>query len=102
MMIVSPLNGYYLAFIGANTARSTYLLGSYPTRAEPVLVVICAIRGVICFGLSYGTVGLYDQLGYANVFGLFGGLTALFGGSGCDNRLYWEEDSSLLCKVDRD
>jgi hypothetical protein len=40
MAIVFPLNGYYLAFIGANTAGSTYLLDSYPTRAGPVLVVI--------------------------------------------------------------
>ena len=82
MAIVFPLNGYYLAFIGANTAGFTYLLDSYPTRAGPVLVVICAIRGVISFGLSYGAVSLYDQLGYANAFGLFGGLTALFGALG--------------------
>ncbi|KAL3419174.1 major facilitator superfamily transporter [Phlyctema vagabunda] len=79
MAIVFTMNGYYFAFIGANTAGITYLLDAYPTRNASCLVVFCAMRGVISFGLSYGTVPLYSKYGYNGAFGLFGGLTAAFG-----------------------
>jgi len=37
------------------------------------------MRGVISFCLSYGTVPLYSAHGYDGAFGLFGGITAVFG-----------------------
>jgi hypothetical protein len=37
------------------------------------------MRGVISFCLSYGTVALYSKHGYDGAFGLFGGITAIFG-----------------------
>jgi hypothetical protein len=37
------------------------------------------MRGVISFCLSYGTVSLYSNYGYDGAFGLFGGITAVFG-----------------------
>ncbi|KAM3087089.1 hypothetical protein ACMFMG_001199 [Clarireedia jacksonii] len=79
MAIVFSLNGYYFTFIGANMAGITYLLDAYPTRPASSLVVICAMRGVISFCLSYGTVSLYSNYGYNGAFGLFGGLTGIFG-----------------------
>jgi hypothetical protein len=70
---------YYFAFVGANIVAITYLLDSYPARAGPLLVIICALRGVISFGVSYGTVPMIGSLGYDGTFGLFAGLTAAFG-----------------------
>ena len=63
-------------------AGITYLLDAYPTRGASCLVMICAMRGVISFALSYGTVHLYSNYGYDGAFGLFGGITAAFGALG--------------------
>jgi len=82
MAIVVTLNGYFFTFIGANVAGITYLLDAYPTRGASCLVMICAMRGVISFALSYGTVHLYSNYGYDGAFGLFGGITAAFGALG--------------------
>lgn len=70
---------YYFCFIGANIVAITYLLDSYPTRAGPLLIIICAFRGIISFGVSYGITPMTDSLGFDGGFGLFGGLTAAFG-----------------------
>ncbi|RDW87857.1 hypothetical protein BP5796_03551 [Coleophoma crateriformis] len=77
--IVVSINGYYFSFLGANTAGITYLLDAFPTRAASALVLLCAMRGVISFSLSYGTVSMYEKYGYDGAFGLFGGITAIFG-----------------------
>ncbi|KAJ5633503.1 hypothetical protein N7528_001345 [Penicillium herquei] len=70
---------YYFAFIGANIVAITYLLDSYPARAGPLLVIICAFRGFISFGTSYGTTSFVSNNGYDGAFGVFGGLTGFFG-----------------------
>lgn len=70
---------YYFAFVGAAIVAMTYLLDSYPARAGPMLIVICAFRGIISFGVSYGITPLVDGYGYDGAFGIFGGLTAAFG-----------------------
>jgi len=69
----------FFAFVGANTAGITYMLDAYPTRAASTLVILCGMRGVISFCLSYGTVQLYSNHGYDGAFGIFGGITAAFG-----------------------
>ncbi|KAJ5724850.1 hypothetical protein N7493_006578 [Penicillium malachiteum] len=70
---------YYSAFIGANIVAITYLLDSYPARAGPLLVILCAFRGFISFGTSYGTTSFVSNNGYDGAFGIFGGLTGFFG-----------------------
>lgn len=70
---------YYFCFVGCNIAAITYLLDSYPTRAGPVLVVICAFRGFVSFGVSYGVAKFTDTAGYDGSFGTYGGLTAALG-----------------------
>lgn len=70
---------YYFAFVGANIVAITYLLDSYPARAGPLLVIVCAMRGVMSFGVSYGIQPMIDSEGYAGAFGIFAGLTAAFG-----------------------
>ncbi|KAH8671724.1 major facilitator superfamily domain-containing protein [Xylariales sp. PMI_506] len=70
---------YYFAFVGANIVAITYLLDSYPARAGPLLIIICAFRGIISFGVSYGVTPLTQSLGYTGAFSIFGGLTAALG-----------------------
>ncbi|KAL4924822.1 major facilitator superfamily domain-containing protein [Aspergillus undulatus] len=70
---------YYFCFVGANIVAITYLLDSYPARAGPLLVIICAFRGIISFGTSYGTATFVETNGYDGAFGTFAGLTAAMG-----------------------
>lgn len=70
---------YFFCFIGANIVGITYLLDSYPTRTGPLLVIICALRGVIAFGVSYAIVPFTETAGWDGAFATWGGLTALFG-----------------------
>ncbi|KAL4812255.1 major facilitator superfamily domain-containing protein [Aspergillus spinulosporus] len=70
---------YYFCFVGANIVAITYLLDSYPARAGPLLVIICAFRGIISFGTSYGTATFVEAHGYDGAFGTFAGLTAALG-----------------------
>jgi len=73
------LAAYYFCFVGCNIVAITYLLDSYPTRAGELLVIICAFRGIISFGVSYGTAEFIANCGYDGAFGAFGGLTAVLG-----------------------
>ena len=77
--IVFANAGYYFCFVGANIAAITYLLDAYPTRTAPVLVVICALRGFVSFGVSYGVQKFIESAGYDGSFGTYAGLTGLFG-----------------------
>lgn len=70
---------YFFAFIGANIVAITYLLDSYPARAGPLLVIICAFRGIISFGVSYGIAPFIEHSGYDGAFNTFAGLTAALG-----------------------
>jgi hypothetical protein len=73
------VGAYYFTFIGANIVAITYLLDSYPQRASSLLVIICAFRGIISFGVSYGIAPFIERNGYDGAFGVFGGLTAALG-----------------------
>ena len=70
---------YYFAFVGANIVAITYLLDSYPARAGPLLVIICAFRGIMSFGVSYGIAPFIEHSGYTGAFGVFAALTGAFG-----------------------
>lgn len=63
--IVIGYNASYFAFLGANIVGITYAVDSFPQRAAPFLVVICAGRGFISFGLSYATLPAIKTIGYA-------------------------------------
>ncbi|KAK3637536.1 hypothetical protein LTR56_013539 [Elasticomyces elasticus] len=77
--IVFAYAGYLFAFLGANIVGITLLLDSYPARAGPVLVVICAFRGFVSFGTSYGVAAFIEHAGYDGAFGAYAGLTGLLG-----------------------
>ncbi|KAM0415973.1 hypothetical protein ACHAPT_013072 [Fusarium lateritium] len=72
---VWAIAAYYFCFIGANITAITYLLDSYPTRTGPTLIIICAFRGFIAFGVNYDLNPWVQERGYEFVFSLFGALT---------------------------
>jgi hypothetical protein len=77
--IVFAFGAYYFAFVGANICGMTYLLDAYPARSGPILVVICALRGFVSFGTSYGVAPFIARSGYDGSFGTYAGLTGAFG-----------------------
>lgn len=62
--VVIGYNASFFAFLGANIVGITYAVDSFPQRAAPFLVVICAGRGFISFGLSYATLPAVHTMGY--------------------------------------
>ncbi|TKY87857.1 hypothetical protein EX895_003438 [Sporisorium graminicola] len=78
-LYVWVIAAYYFCFVGANIVTITYLLDSYPQRASSLLVIICAHRGIMSFGVSYRVWDMIDAMGYDGAFNMFGGLTALVG-----------------------
>ncbi|KAE8383078.1 major facilitator superfamily domain-containing protein [Aspergillus bertholletiae] len=70
---------YYFCFVGVNIVTITYLLDSYPARAGPLLVILCAFRGIISFGTSYGTAPFIALHGYDGTFNTFAALTGFLG-----------------------
>jgi hypothetical protein len=62
--VVISYNASFFAFLGANIVGITYAVDSFPKRAAPFLVVVCAGRGFISFGLSYATLPAVASLGY--------------------------------------
>jgi len=62
--IAVTYNAIFFAFLGANIVGLTYAIDSFPIRAAPLLVLICAGRGFISFGLSYSTLPAIKAIGY--------------------------------------
>lgn len=71
-------NASFFAFLGANIVGITYVVDSFPSRAEAFLVVICAGRGIMSFGLSYATLPSITAIGYDGAMNIQGGLAAGF------------------------
>jgi hypothetical protein len=47
-----------------NTPFGYILLDCYGERAAPILVLICAIRGLVSFGISFGVTNLVRAKGH--------------------------------------
>ncbi|KAL3466359.1 hypothetical protein BJX64DRAFT_284621 [Aspergillus heterothallicus] len=73
------LAAYNFCFIGANISAITYLLDGYPGSERPILIIICAFRGVISFGATYKISPFVESNGYDGIFGIFGALTCVLG-----------------------
>lgn len=69
------LAGFFFAFVGTNIICTTYLLDSYQNRAGPVLIAICASRGILSFLMSFNVAHFIDHIGYDGTFTSF---TALY------------------------
>jgi hypothetical protein len=75
--IAAPIftyNASFFAFLGANLVGITYAVDSFPSRAEAFLVVICAGRGIMSFGLSYATLPSIAAIGYDGALNIQGGI----------------------------
>lgn len=80
--IVTTYSGIYFAFIGIVLIGYTYSLDSYGERAAPILVLICAIRGFISFGISFGVTKFVTEQGYQGAFNIctiIAGVISAFG-----------------------
>ncbi|SPO27207.1 related to transporter protein HOL1 [Ustilago trichophora] len=76
------LAAYFFTFIGANIVAITYLLDAYPQKASSLLIIICAFRGFLSFGVSFRVWDMIESMGYDGAFNMFAGLTALMGAFG--------------------
>lgn len=62
--VIISYNAEYFGFIGIVLIGFTYSLDSLPERAAPVLVLICAVRGIVSFGISFGVTDFISSQGY--------------------------------------
>lgn len=62
--IIISFNAEYFGFIGIVLIGFTYALDSYGERAAPLLVLICTVRGLVSFGISYGVTNFVESKGY--------------------------------------
>ena len=70
-------NAMFFSFLGANIVGLTYAIDSFPMVAGPLLVLICAGRGIISFGLSYATLPATATLGYDGTMIVFAVITGV-------------------------
>ncbi|UPL01266.1 hypothetical protein LCI18_012200 [Fusarium solani-melongenae] len=82
MAIVASYHLCYFAFLGANLVGITFAMDSFPSKAEPLLLVICAGRGFISFGLSYSTVPLINLTGYDGAMNVYAIVCGVLSGLG--------------------
>lgn len=76
--VVAPYHLGYFAFLGANLVGITYSVDSFPDKAGPLLLLICAGRGFISFGLSYSTVPLNSLTGYDGAMNIYAMICGVF------------------------
>lgn len=74
--IVVTYNVVYFAFLGANIVGITYAVDSFSLKAGPLLVVLCAGRGFISFGLSYAVLPSVSSIGYNGTMNVLGSICA--------------------------
>ncbi|KAJ6026489.1 major facilitator superfamily domain-containing protein [Penicillium canescens] len=74
-LYVWTIAAYYFAFIAVTIQTITYLLDCYPQRSGPILIIICAFRGIIAFGTTYAITPFVLGSGFDLSFGIYGVLT---------------------------
>ncbi|KAF7596869.1 hypothetical protein BBP40_011914 [Aspergillus hancockii] len=93
---------YYFTFVGVNIVTITYLLDSYPTRSGPLLVIVCAFRGIISFGTSYGVAPFIERHGYDGTFHAFAALTGFLGALGLPVFIWGKQIRALTGRFAKD
>lgn len=71
---VVSYNASFFAFLGANIVGITYAVESFPQAAGPLLVVVCAGRGLISFGISYAVLPSIAAIGYTGAMRIEGAI----------------------------
>ncbi|KAJ4267077.1 hypothetical protein NW762_003175 [Fusarium torreyae] len=82
MAIVASYHLGFFAFLGANLVGITFVMDSYPNKSGPLLLVVCAGRGFISFGLSYSTVPSIESLGYDGAMNILAIVCGILSGLG--------------------
>lgn len=80
--IAVTMNVIFFAYVGMVVTSFTYVIGSYPTRTDALLVVLCACRGFISFGISFGINDFVREQGYEgamNICAIIVGILAVLG-----------------------
>ena len=72
----------YFAFLGVNLISIAYAVDSFPQHAGPLLLLICAGRGFISFGLSYATVPIIEKTGYDGAMNIYAIICGVLTGLG--------------------
>ncbi|KAK5050042.1 hypothetical protein LTR84_004162 [Exophiala bonariae] len=70
-------NIIFFAFLGANQVALTYAVDSFPLKAGPLLVVVCAGRGFISFGIGYAVLPSIQAIGYDGSMNVVGTICAV-------------------------
>jgi hypothetical protein len=81
-VVIISYNAEYFGFIGIVLLGFTYSLNSFPERAAPILVLICAVREIVSFGISFGVTGFISSQGYQGaliICAIIMGILSLFG-----------------------
>ncbi|EXA34308.1 hypothetical protein FOQG_16680 [Fusarium oxysporum f. sp. raphani 54005] len=80
--VVVTFNAEFFGFVGMVVASFTFAIDSYPARSDAILVVLCFARGVISFGISYGSLGFIQRVGYGGAFTICASILAVLGALG--------------------
>lgn len=68
-------NAIFFGFLGVNIVGVTYAIESFPaSRAASLLVIICAGRRIISFGLSYAVLPSITAVGYDGAMNIQSGI----------------------------
>lgn len=73
--VVVTFGGVFFGFLGANVVGITYAVDAWPLKSGPFLVLICAGRGIISFGLSYAVLPAVTSLGYDGTMNINTGIS---------------------------
>lgn len=82
MGVAGPYVLGYFAFLGGNAVGITYAVDSFPQQAGPLLLLICAGRGMISFALSFSIVPLVGLTGYDGAMNIFAIICGILVGLG--------------------
>ncbi|KAH7146509.1 major facilitator superfamily domain-containing protein [Dactylonectria macrodidyma] len=80
--IAVTFNAEFFGFVGIVVASFTYAIDSYPARSDAALVVLCFARGVISFGVSYGSLEFVQSQGYDGAFNICAIILGVLGALG--------------------
>ncbi len=80
--IAIPMNAVYFTFTAVILCSYTYSIDAYPDRAGAILLLYCASRGIVSFGVSLSTVDFLEKAGPRgafNVLAILFGIVSAFG-----------------------
>ncbi|CAG8918560.1 unnamed protein product [Penicillium salamii] len=80
--IAIPMNALFYSFVSVVVLGFVYTMDCYPQRGHVAMVALCAGRGFISFGISFGTTAFVRKSGYdgaLNICAIVLGILSVFG-----------------------